>query len=85
MDDPLLMAMEHCLTDLLEHAEDNGLIQSLVTSVPLNPLQEVASLTILHHYDDPINGGNVDSIKDLDHMDVVEFCLDADLLVIYAN
>ena len=71
MDDPLLMAAVDSLTKFLEHLKNDLLIEKLVFPVSLDPLEQVASLTELHHDEELLCPGNVDGVVDLHHMFVV--------------
>lgn len=75
------MTTVHSLTDLIQHLQYNGLIESLVFTIPLHPLHEVASLTILHHNEQLSGRGDLDRVKYLDHMLVVNLGLNLNLQV----
>ena len=71
MDDSLLMTAVDCLTELLEHLQDQLLIEKFVLSISLDPLQQVASLAVLHHDEKLLGFVNVDRVIDLYHMLVI--------------
>ena len=71
MDDPLQMAAVDCLTELLEHLKDQLLVEKFVFSISLYPLQQVASLTVLHYDEELFGFVNVDRIVDLYHVFII--------------
>ena len=71
MDDSLLMAAVDCLAELLEHLKDQLLVEKFVFSISLYPLQQVASLTVLHYDEELLGFVNVDCIIDLYHMFII--------------
>ena len=81
MDDPLLVAAVDRLAELLEHLKDQLLIEKFVLSVSLDPLQQVASLTVLHYDEKLLGFVDVDSVIDLHHMLVINPSLNLHLSV----
>ena len=81
MDDPLLVAAVDRLAELLEHLKDQLLIEKFVLSVSLDPLQQVASLAVLHYDEKLLGFVDVDSVIDLHHMLVINPSLNLHLSV----
>ncbi|MCG8626665.1 MAG: hypothetical protein MJE68_32275 [Proteobacteria bacterium] len=81
MDDSLLVAAVDCLTELLEHLKDQLLVEKFVLSVSLDPLQQVASLTVLHYDEKLLGFMDVDGVVDLHHMLVINPSLNLHLSV----
>ena len=82
MDDPELMAVVHCLAYLLEHLHDQTFVEQLVPTVPLNPLQEVAPIAVLHHYHHTLGRWDWNCLEDLHHVNIVNLRLDLHLWVL---
>ena len=79
MDDSLLMAAMDSLTKFMEHLKDDFLIEQLVFPVSLDPLEEVASLAVLHHNEKLLGVLYVDRVVDLHHVLVINCGLNLNL------
>ena len=75
MNDPLLVTILHSSANLTEHLEDEDLIDELVFAVPLDPLEQVPSFTILHDDHYPLDGRKHHRVEDFDHMWVIHLGL----------
>ena len=79
MDDSLLVAAVNGLTQLLEHLKDELLVEEIVFPVSLDPLEQVASLAVLHHNEQLLGVGDVDRVVDFHHMFIVNAGLNLNL------
>ena len=75
MDDPQPMAVVDSFADLLEHLHDETLVEQLVPSVPLDPLEEVTAVAVFHHDHHALGHWDRDGLIDLHHVNVVDLCL----------
>lgn len=79
MDDSLLVAAVNGLTQLLEHLKDELLVEEIVFPVSLDPLEQVASLAVLHHDEQLLVVGDVDRVVDFHHMFIINAGLNLNL------
>ena len=79
MDDSLLVAAVNGLTQLLEHLKDELLVEEIVFPVSRDPLEQVASLAVLHHNEQLLGVGDVDRVVDFHHMFIIDTGLNLNL------